>query len=393
MGVANSAALDSAGIDANTPNPDGGMIARLPGSREPSGLVQETAMYVFAAKAIDESASKKASLFDQAQDYYAENGLTTAQEGMSDPSTIRFLQEEAEAEGLIIDVVSLTGDPGQSAEGIDLGPEPDFRQYHNGLKFEGIKIIADGSPQGKTAYFTEPYLTPVEGCESDCRGLPSIPQEKLNEMFTRNYGNNRQLFIHANGDASIDMIIRAHEAAAEATGQPLDADRRTVVVHAQFARPDQLETFKRYNMMPSFFTNHAFFWGDVHLENLGEERAGFLSPMRAADSLGLVYTNHTDATVTPIDQLFTVWTAVNRTTRSGVVLGPGQRVSPYQALRAITINAATQIFDEQTKGSLAEGKLADFVILDHNPLKVAPDEIRDITVVETIKDGTTVYTR
>lgn len=187
------------------------------------------------------------------------------------------------------------------------------------------------------------------------------------------------------------MIIAAHEFACKKLNQPLDKDRRTIVIHSQFVRPDQLATYVKYKMEPSFFTNHAYFWGDVHVENLGKERAYFLSPIATADSLGLKYTNHSDATVTPVNPLFTVWSAVNRVSRSSALIGLNERATPYQALKAITINAAYEFFEEQHKGSLTVNKIADFVILDKNPLKVDPIEIKNIKVVETIKAGKSIF--
>ncbi len=146
-------------------------------------------------------------------------------------------------------------------------------------------------------------------------------------------------------------------------------------------------------MEPSFFTNHAYFWGDVHVENLGEERAFFLSPIATAAKLGLKFTNHSDATVTPIDPLFTVWSAVNRVSRTGKTIGEKEKATPYQALQAITSHAAYEFFEENSKGSLSKGKLADFVILDKNPLKTDPMELKNIKVVETIKEGNSVFKR
>ena len=139
-------------------------------------------------------------------------------------------------------------------------------------------------------------------------------------MFSKAYARDNQLFIHNNGDAATDMIIIAHEYAVKKTGQTADKDRRTVPVHAQFARPDQLQAFKKYKMLPSFFTNHTYFWGDVHVKNLGEKRANFSSPIATADKMGLKYTNHSDDTVTPVDPLFSIWSAVNRTSRTGKLL-------------------------------------------------------------------------
>ena len=146
-------------------------------------------------------------------------------------------------------------------------------------------------------------------------------------------------------------------------------------------------------MLPSFFTNHAYFWGDVHVQNLGYQRADFLSPIATADKMGLKYTNHSDDTVTPVDPLFTVWSAVNRTSRSGKIIGANERATPYQALKAITTNAAYEYYEENSKGTLTKGKLADLVILDANPLTVNADKLKDIHVVTTIKEGKIIYQR
>ncbi|MEG9303627.1 amidohydrolase [Psychrobacter celer] len=391
MGVANSSALAAMDITADSQSPEGGNIARVKGSNEPNGLLQETAMYPLMYQLLKTLEPKQAQFFDQTQDYYAKYGVTTAQDGSTTRDAIQFFQKQADNGKLKIDLVSLAG-----VSDLDENlADKDFKwqTYQNGFKVQGTKIIADGSPQGKTAYFTQPYLTPVPDCESDCRGLPSISQEKMNEMFVKAYKNDNQLFIHNNGDAATDMILKAHEYAVKQTGQAADKDRRIVPIHTQFARPDQLAAFKKYNMVPSFFTNHAYFWGDVHIKNLGEKRANSLSPLATVDKMGIPYTNHSDDTVTPVDPLFSVWTAVNRTSRTGQVIGADERITPYQALKAITSNAAYQYFEEDTKGTLAAGKLADLVILDNNPLTIKPADIRNIKVVKTIKEGNTIYQR
>lgn len=391
MGVANSKALEKMNVNASTPNPDGGIIDRYANSQEPNGLVQETAMYPFVGNMLQILAAKQGDFIVQTQDYYAQNGITTAQDGMTDRNAIKAFQAQADAGKLKIDLMALGGSNDLVTNLND--PETVFKKYKNRFKIQGTKIVADGSPQGKTAYFKKPFLTPVPGCNHDCRGLPSLNTESLNELFLKAYEKDNQLFIHCNGDASIDMIIEAHEYACKKLNQPMDKDRRTIAIHSQFARPDQLITFKNYNIQPSFFTNHAYFWGDVHVENLGEERAYFLSPIATADSLGLKYTNHSDATVTPIDPIFTIWTAVNRVSRSGKVIGKDQIATPYQALKAITIHAAYEFFEESSKGSIEVGKLADFVILDKNPIKVEPINIKEIKVMETIKEGKTIYNK
>jgi len=391
MGVANSLSLKKMGVSKETANPEGGNIDRLPNSSEPSGLVQETAMYPFVGNMLQILNSKQAEYFDVTQNYYAENGITTAQDGMTDRNSIQFFQKQADNGKLKIDLIALAGYSDLEKNLADTAIH--FKTYKNGFKVQGTKIVADGSPQGKTAYFTKPFLTPVPGCSHDCRGLSSLSQEALNKLFKTAYAQNNQLFIHCNGDATIDMIIAAHEYACKELSQPLDKDRRTIAIHSQFVRPDQLETYKKYRIEPSFFTNHAYFWGDVHVENLGKERAYFLSPIATADKLGLKYTNHSDATVTPINPLFTVWTAVNRISRTGKVIGEKEKATAYQGLKAITINAAYEFFDENLKGSLEVGKIADFVILDKNPLTANPMEIKNILVMETIKAGKSVFIR
>ena len=389
MGVANSLALRQMNVTVNTVNPAGGNIDRFPGTKEPNGLLQETATYAFMGNMLQQLNNRRAEFFDKTQEYYAQNGITTAQDGMTDRNSIAYYQSQADAGKLKIDLVSLAG---FSDLDINLNDTAlNWKTYKNGFKIQGTKIIADGSPQGKTAYFSKPYQTKVPGCQANCRGIPSISQETLNNLVVKAYAANNQLFIHCNGDASVDMVIEAHEKACTLLNLPMNKDRRTIVIHSQFVRPGQLTIYKNYNIEPSFFTNHAYFWGDEHVQNLGKERAFFLSPIATADSLGLHYTNHSDATVTPINPIFTVWSAVNRLSRSGIVIGANERATPYQALKAITIHAAYELFEEGMKGTIEVGKLADLVILDKNPLSVAWAELKNIQVVETIKNGRTIF--
>lgn len=389
MGVANSLGLKELNTSSNSKDPDGGTIVRFPNSNDPTGLVQETAMYPFVRLMMEKLDSKQAEFFDTTQDYYASNGITTAQDGMTSRESIKFFQSQADAGKMKIDLVALAGYSELDSNLADTSLL--FKTYKNGFKTQGTKIVADGSPQGKTAFFSKPFLTDVPGCQHDCRGLPSLSQDAINKLFETAYAKDNQLLIHCNGDASIDMVLLAHKLACEKLNQPLDKDRRTIVIHSQFVRPEQLNTFVKYNMEPSFFTNHAYFWGDIHVQNLGKERADFLSPIVSAKKLGLKPTNHSDATVTPIDPIFTIWTAVNRVSRSGAIIGQAERTTPYLALQAITSFAAYEFFDENLKGTLTAGKLADFVILDKNPLKVPPMEIKNIKVVETIKEGKTIF--
>lgn len=382
----NQKALDVAGITIETENPEGGVIVRDQLSNKPTGLLQEKAMYLILPKLPVPDIKDMIGLFDKVQDHYASHGITTAQDGLCDFKTFKFLQGLSAQDALKLDIEVLA-----SYLEADAYKKENLLTYNqNGLRVTGMKIVSDGSPQGKTAYFRKPYLTNVPGCVHECRGVPTISPSNLKKVLADNYKNDLQTYIHANGDGAIDMVLDTHEHVTDSLSIATDI-QRTVIIHSQFVGQDQLEKYKKYKFVPSFFSNHAYFWGDVHLDNLGEERASFLSPMNTAASLGITYTNHTDYTITPIDQLFLLWTAVNRTTRSGAILGPEERISPWQGLKAVTINSAYQHRVEDKKGSIEIGKLADFVILDNNPLEVDADAIRDINVVETIKEGETIY--
>jgi predicted amidohydrolase YtcJ len=389
MVVANTAALRAAGITAATEDPKGGTIIRRNGTREPEGLVQEMAMapffpFMLAARPM----AKAMVLLRRAQEDFVRAGITTASEGAALKSQLPVLEHAANTGRLQLDVVvlPLAFSPDDAA-GVATLP---WGIYRNRLKFGGLKIVVDGSPQGKTAYLTKPYLTAVPGCEKACRGFSSISQEQVDALVLLAYRHGVQLYAHCNGDAAIDMLIVGHHQAERQLSE-VRSYRRTVVVHSQVMRSEQLDAYRRYGLLPSFFTNHTFYWGDVHVGNLGRERAFFTSPLRSAAARGIVATNHADTPVTPPDPLFVLWSSVNRVSRSGAVIGESERVTPYEGLVALTRGGAYQFFEEGSKGTLEPGKLADLVVLDRNPLKVEPMAIKEVRVVETIKEGRTLF--
>lgn len=385
--VLNSAAMKQFGISAATRTPPGGVILRRPGTNEPSGLLMETAYLPIFAALPKPTAEQELAWSRAGQLLYAAAGITTAQEGATHLSDLELMQRVAASGANIIDIVAF---PFVTDFDTVLAQNPigTWGRYVNRLKLGGAKITLDGSIQGKTAYFTTPYLTGGPGGQKGWKGEPTFPEPYVQAFVKRIYGLGLPLNVHANGDAAIDMALRAHEYAA-AGG--LSKQRHVTIIHSQMVRPDQLDKFVTYKMTPSFFTEHAYYFADTHLLNRGKAQTFFLSPMRTAIDKGLRPTNHTDFVVAPLDQMFVMWTAVNRISRNGVVIGPDQRISPLEALKAITINAAYQYSEETSKGSLEPGKLADLVILDRNPLTVDPMTIKDIRVVETIKEGKTIY--
>jgi predicted amidohydrolase YtcJ len=385
--VLNSAAMRKFGITAETQTPPGGVIVRKPGTNEPDGLVMETAFLPVLSAMPKPSAEQEVSWSIAGQRMYAAAGITTAHEGLTHAADVDLMYRAAAGGASLIDIVAypfiLELDQVLAAH-----PPAEFGSYRNRIKLGGVKITLDGSPQGRTAFFSTPYLADGPDGQQNWCGELGFSQDMVNGWFQQVYDLGLPLDVHANGDAAIDVALAAHEFAAR--GEP-SKERRTVMVHSQFVRPDQLARYRDYNIIPSFFTEHAFYFGDAHVKLRGKAQADFLSPMRTAIDMGLLPTNHTDFVVTPLDQMFLVWTAVNRLARSGAVIGEDQRISPLEALQAITINAARQYGESDAKGSLSVGKLADLVVLEGNPLTVEPINIKDIQVVETIKEGVTIY--
>ncbi|AXN43046.1 N-substituted formamide deformylase precursor [Mycobacterium marinum] len=385
--VLNSAAMQKFGISADTETPPGGVIVRKEGSTEPDGLIMETAFLPIFASLPKPTPEQEVQWSIAGQLLYAAVGITTAHEGLTHAADVALLRRAAAGGADLIDVIAYPFIL-ELDEVLPENPADTFGTYHNRLKLGGVKITLDGSPQGRTAFFTTPYLADGPGGEKNWSGELPFSQETVNGWFKRVYDLGLPLNIHANGDGAIDVLLAAHEYAA---ADDPTKDRHTTVIHSQFVRRDQLAKYVEYNLIPSLFTEHAFYFGDTHVRLRGKEQAHFLSPMRAAIDMGLRPTNHTDFNVTPLDQMFVLWTAVNRVSRGGEVIGADQRVTALEALKAITINAAYQYSEEQSKGSITVGKLADLVIVDNNPLTVDPMKLKDIAVLETIKEGRTIY--
>jgi predicted amidohydrolase YtcJ len=398
--VLNSSGLKTFNVTADTPTPAGGLIAREPGSNEPAGLLMETAFMPIFAQVPQPSEDEMLDLLKPAQQIYASKGCTTAQEGATHAEEIDFLRKAGATGRLYMDIVSLpfvaevpkifrsylTTDNADKLVVIG-DPSKEFNVYKDRLKLGGIKFVIDGSPQGKTAFWTKPLLTGGPNGEKDWVGQPLFPKETVEKLYSGATQKNIQIWSHANGDAAIDIVIGAAEKAGVKAGD----DRRHVVVHSQCMRPEQLDSYVKLGLSPSFFTEHTFFWGDVHLANLGEERAFFISPAKSAEAKGIPFSNHNDFMVTPVDPMLMVWSAVTRRSKDGVIIGPDERIDVMTALKALTVTPAWQYREENDKGSIDVGKLADLVILKQNPLTAPIDEIPNITVVETFKEGRTIY--
>jgi len=388
MACVNSAMLKLIGISSETPDPQGGRIGRVPGTNEPDGLLEESAMMASRNLLTKRMKAGFLKMLDGMQKAYVENGVTTVQEGAGDPASLKMLQMAQLMGKLDVDVVfyPLVGEAGQKM----IHEKADqVGKYKRHIKIGGYKMILDGSPQGRTAWMSEPYL----GGEEGYCAYPWLTDEEAEKHAKIAVDENRQLLVHCNGDAASEQFLNAYEKAIAESSNPNKDNLRPVMIHCQTVRNDQLDRMAKLNMIPSIFVGHVYYWGDVHMRNFGPERGHHISPVKDALDRGMVINFHQDTPITKPNMLHSVWAAVNRISRGGNVIGEDQKIGVYDALKAVTINAAYEYFEEDSKGSIKEGKRADLVILSNDPMEVDPTAIKDIQVLETIKDGKTIYKR
>lgn len=385
----NHKALALLKIDQNTTNPAGGVIRREANSNVPNGVLEESALFTAIGSIFkDVPAEVMFEIARKGLDAYVKNGFTTVQEGRADQGTTEMWQALAKQNQLPIDVVSY---PDITTSQDYMLKQGSSRQYDQHFRIGGVKISLDGSPQGKTAWLTQAYVIPPEGKDQNYKGYPAIKDDQqVDQYINLAFEQGWQVLAHANGDAAIDQFIGAVK---DATAKQGKADRRSVLIHSQTIRDDQLDQLKALDIIPSFFSLHTYYWGDWHRQQtLGETRAAHISPTATALKKNLIFTEHHDAPVVPPHSMMMIDATVNRLTRTNYVLGKNERVSPYFALKSITDWAAYQYFEEQTKGTLTKGKLADLVILEHNPLTVPNRNIKDIQILATYKEGQLIYT-
>jgi len=394
LAAVNSKALEIVKISAASEDPAGGVIRRYPDSTEPNGVLEESATYA-VRKYMTASDEPFEEIHRGVLDY-ARYGITTAQDGAASAQVVQLLQASAEYREFPIDVVAYQRADERFLQDPDLAM-PEIEAYANGFRVGGVKMVLDGSPQGKTAYLTKPYEVQPHGQHADYRGYPIMPPASVDALFAKFIGAGIPILAHANGDAAADLFLDAlaksltTDAGASAVAKK-SVDHRSVMIHAQTVRDDQLDRIAGMSVIPSYFSAHTFYWGDWHRDSvLGLERGSRISPTASSLTKGITFTVHNDAPIVPPDMLRLVWATSNRLTRSGQILGADERVSVEEALKAVTVNAAYQYFEEDRKGTIEVGKQADFVLLSANPLSVAKEDLLNIKVLQTVARGVTVF--
>jgi predicted amidohydrolase YtcJ len=382
----NTLGLKLIGYNASTPNPEGGVIRREADGKTPNGVLEELAAIPHMLTLQPTTREGKDYFLNRGLEMAKSYGYTTANEGrMFGP--MHADMADAATRGLVdIDFIGWMDYTGRSA--LDTGFST---TYSNHYRLGGLKVTLDGSPQGRTAWRTVPYVLPPDGQKPGYKGYPAIPDTKEVEAYLDEaYSKGWPVKVHTNGDAAIDQLFEALKPVVAKHGVK---PGQVTLIHGQFIRPDQVQALKSLGIFPSMFPMHTFYWGDWYKQIVGPEQAAQISPMRSILNTGLHATSHTDAPVALPNLMQVVWATVNRTSRSGTVIGPDERVTPYHAMKMVTIWGAEQFGEQATKGSIKEGKLADLVVLSDNPITMDPAKINQVQVLETIKEGKTVWVR
>ncbi|HAF67952.1 MAG TPA: amidohydrolase [Acidimicrobiaceae bacterium] len=392
LATVNSEMMLKSGIDRHSPTP--GVVRD--GDGEPNGELQEPAAMSLALEGL--SSIGKAIMSTEAKwnfGYEARNcGVTT----VADLGTTRLaLEGQLEAWREVTDeknypvrVVVAFGhyDSGASPTDIDalagLAVRLRNEEETAKLRFGIVKLILDGSIQGFTARLSPPhYFDPPAGHQGN--GLWLIPPEQMPKIVASYHKAGLTVHCHCNGDEASEVFIEAVEKAL--AEHPRD-DHRHTVQHSQLTTAKQYKKMASLGMNANIFSNHIFYWGDQHAEiTVGPHRAASMDACATAERENVKFSIHSDAPITPMSQLHTIWCAVNRQTASGKILGPGERIGIHKALEASTIDAAHQLRLDDEIGSLQVGKLADFTVLEADPYEVKPDKLKEIPVWGTVVGG------
>lgn len=390
LATVNSAMMRRCEINEHTPTP--GVMKDEAG--RPNGELQEPAAMGLATIAIGKLGTAIGS--DQAKWGYANEARNTGQTLVADLGTTPIhLDEQIAAWEAVV------GDPeypvrvllaGSSMFGGEQDPAKlaaaaiarHAANEHDKLRFGIIKLVLDGSIQGFTARIGWPYyFDPPAGSPEN--GLWLLPPDAVADIVTTHHAAGLTVHCHCNGDQAAQVFIDAVETALERHPR---WNHRHTVQHSQLTTTAQYRKMADLGMCANIFSNHLYYWGDQHRDvTVGPERAARMNACATALREGVSFSIHSDSPITPMGHLHTAWCAVNRLTATGEVLGPDERISVMDALGAITIGAAYQLNLDHEMGSIESGKLADFAILDDDPLEVDPVHLKDIGVWGTVLGG------
>ena len=383
----NTAVYESAGITIDTPNPIGGGEFQKDSQGNLNGVIYEFSALQYVLDKMPKTPQGTAELLLNLQyTKYAKAGYTSI---------------------AALGPVNIAGHPLQFMEDLSINGSavrsyvyPIKSQLDNSnysinygndfFKIKGVKLYMDGSPYTGGAAFSEPYLnTDLTlnriGLKKNHQGSTNFTNDSLLTTLTNYHRNNYQIAIHAQGEVAIQGIL---DAFAKILYKYPRNNHRHRIEHNALITKEQIAQAKELGITLSFFIDHIYYYGDKLEYIVGPNRAERFMPIQSAISAGHNATIHTDNPATPIDPFRAISTAIMRKTKNEkVILGENERISVYDALKSITINAAWQLFEDQNRGSISIGKTADLVILSHNPLKIKHEEIKNINIISTWING------
>lgn len=378
--VCNSLAFKLAGIDRQTPDPEGGKFGR-DDQGELTGYVAETANAPFEMVLPRKAATPKQRQagVKQIAELMTAAGLTSVHDAMTDKDSFVAYQDALAAGelGLRVYVMAVSSlFRALLAAGVRTG----FGDEH--LRVGGLKLVCDGSASERTMRMSTPYV----GRPNDY-GILVMPQEKLNDAVTEAHAAGWQVGVHANGDVAIDIVLNAYELVQRLHPR---TDPRHRIEHCTLVNPALLKRIAALGVVPTPFYTYVYYHGDKWAQ-YGEERVRWMFAHRSFLDHGIKVAGASDYVPGPYEPLMAIQSMVTRKDYRGRVWGDNQRIKVEEALRICTLHGAYASSEEKIKGSITEGKLADFVILAEDPHNVDSDRIKDIQVVRTVVGGRTVH--
>ena len=348
------------------------------GADSKGSLFKEKEYFALMKKTPVPSAEKIKEAALKAQELYFSFGITFIQEGYTVKEQIPLYKE-------LLDSGKIKAGIGAYSDCSDYDMwEKEFKNKYPDFILKGIKIFLDGSPQSRTAWLRSPY----EGEKSYC-GESTMTDGQVLKALNFAGERNIQVLAHCNGDRAAQQFIDCLDKALYK--YPDLKKNRPVMIHAQFLGRDQLDDVKRLGIIPSFFIAHIYHFGDIHIKNTGFDRASGISCAGSCLKKGIAFTFHQDSPVIKPDMLETVECAVRRVTKNGILLGEREKISPMEALEAVTVKSAYQYGLENKKGVIKKGADADFVILEDDLTTVPHESIHGVKISQTVKGGETVY--
>jgi hypothetical protein len=384
----NHKAFEVAGITNDTPQPEGGTYVKDEDGNLTGRILELGAVETLLAHLIQKYQERGSDLFEKQIRRYATVGYTTVGALGIFPvfvNWISIMKELIEPDACPIRMTVMN-----KATDLEQGISIDFGGHSDRLSAAGAKFWYDGSFPSGTVFLEEPYLNSELmqerlGVPRDTCGFSMMPKETLKELVRKYHDQGHQISIHAHGDRGIRDVIDVYEDVLRIS--PRD-DHRHRIEHCGLFPIDEMERAVRLGLTPSWHINYIYYFGEaMRDEIIGPARANVLMPIAAANNAGLRSSLHNDSPMFPADPFKLMRTAVTRRTRKGETIGEDQAITIDEAIKAVTINAAYQLFLEDKVGSLEKGKLADMVVLSENPKKIDPLQLDQIRVMETYREG------